>query len=721
MLILSGYVKITEKEIAMDTEIKEMIDKMSLKEKIGQLNQVSFRSESIDEAAKAAREGSIGAFVMSSTAFAGDGTQRSIRTCDMDAVQQSCVGGGKIPVMYGRDVIHGHKVVFPIPLAMAASFDPELVKESYNAIAAEAYSDGVRWTFAPMIDVSRDPRWGRCIESPGEDPYLGSAMAEAVTRGFQEGEYKIAACAKHYIGYGASEGGRDYHKCEISDYTLRNYYLRPFKAAVDAGIDTVMTSFNEISGQPTNSSKYLMTDVLRGELNFKGFVVSDWNAVMQLEKQGVAGSRKEAAELAVNAGVDMDMVSGCYADFLEELVCEGKVDAGRIDEAVYRILSIKKKYGILDAPYTESISLNIEEHIEKAVKMALGSMVLLKNDDDLLPIAREKKICLIGPMVNEKRSLLGSWTLDGDLSLVRSFHEAFADCISEENILTGSMPDEALMRIRECDVVIACLGESYYVSGEGRDLAMIELPKWQTELIKKAYAAGKSIIGLMCFGRPVAMWEIEPYLKAVLYTWHCGTGTAEAAVKLIYGEESPSGRLPMTMPRCTGQIPIYYNAPSSGRPVNGYYGEEELPFMYNYTDYPGTPMYPFGYGLTYTKFAYSKPVCDKTALSKEELLGGECFEISVRVENTGSNDASEVVQLYVRDVKASMTRPLRELKGFSKENIATGASRTVSFRLGFNELGFYNEDGRFDVEPGEFEIYTGGDCTAADMVKIYVR
>lgn len=704
----------------MMEEVKQLISKMSLKEKIGQLTQTMFSKDRIHEIKAKAANGEIGSVILSSTAFAGNDGQEKSAIEILNDIQKSAVEESQngIPILFGRDVIHGHKVVYPIPLAMAASFNPNLVKECYECIADEAVDDGIKWSFAPMLDISRDPRWGRCIESPGEDPYLGSCMASAVVNGFQK-DNKMLACAKHYIGYGASEGGRDYHRTEISEYTLRNYYLKAFRSAVECGVGTVMSSFNDISGQPVTSSEYLIRGVLKDELGFNGFVVSDWGAIGQLCKQGVACDREQAAELALKAGIDMDMCDFCYEDYLESLVKCGKIEQKVIDEAVARVLSVKYKFGLFNKPYAEHKSYDVKMHLSKSEKMASESNVLLKNDG-ILPLKSEKiSIALIGPMVNERRSHLGSWTLDGDVSLVPNVYEA----IKKENpdatlfCADSELNDEMLINIRKSDVVIACLGESYKVTGEMHSLSNIDIPASQLELVKNVYLLGKPIVGVMFFGRPVALERIEPYLSGIIYSWHGGTMSACAAADIIFGKTNPSGRLPMTIPRRTGQIPLYYNVSSSGRPVNGYYGEEQLQ---NYDDCLGTPLYPFGYGLSYSTFSYSKLQVDKSCAKLEDIVNGYKFFISVSVENSGDYDGFEVVQLYVCDKIASMMRPIKELKSFKKVFINSGENVTVDFEVGFDELGFYNKDGKFVVEPGEFDIFVGCNSISSKKTCLHV-
>lgn len=702
-------------------KIIEKIRSMSLEEKIGQLNQIQL--EDTEQIREEIRKGRVGSVILADTATAGNDEQKRIDVPLLNelqriAVEESTAG---IPLIFGRDVIHGHHTVLPIPLAEAASFHTELIEKAYRAVAKEAASDGVHWTFSPMIDISRDLRWGRCIEGFGEDPYLTSEMGKAAIRGFQGEDYKntesIAACAKHYLGYGAVEGGRDYGKTEISDYTLRNYYLRPFQAAVEADVATVMNSFSEISGQPVASSRYLLHDVLKEELGFDGFIISDWASIAKLVNHRVAKDEKEAAMLAACAELDMDMVDRCYIEHLGELVAEGKISEETIDKMVYRVIYIKERFGLFEHPYAERKQINYKEHLSYAKQCADESMVLLKNNG-VLPIGQSEKIAVTGPFLHEKRSHLGSWAPDYDAGMLKSIQEAFLSCADKDMFIFPQLPylwDDILPILRDVDTVVIALGESARVSGENNCLTNIDFPAEQLALIKKIKAMGKKLVGVMCFGRPIALGEAEPYFDAILYAWQSGSCAAQSIADIVCGNVNPSGKLPMTFPRTTGQIPLYYNYPSFFGNGMAYYGEGD-----NYWDCKSTPMYPFGYGLSYTKFEYSEVRCENNTLTLEELQNGEKFRASVIVTNTGKYAGKETVQCYISDLISSMTRPLKELKGFSKILFNQGESRKVTFELGFEELGFYNGNGKFCVEPGEFDVFIGGDCTAENKVKIAV-
>ncbi len=744
-----------------DEQIDGLLAAMTLREKIGQLNQIPEPKtpEQAEAYKERIRRGEIGSIILASSATAGnekrkkgaaqedsqqkkgaaqedsqqkknaaqeDGWQSNINTALCNELQRAAMEESPrhIPLIFGRDVIHGHHTVYPIPLACAASFNEELVEKCYRNIAREAAAEGVHWAFAPMLDLSRDPRWGRVIEGPGEDPYVAKVMGRACIRGFQGEDLKdpdsLAACAKHYIGYGASEGGRDYHRTEIADYSLYNYYLPAFRAAVEAGAATVMSSFNDISGQPVTSGRKYLTDILRGQLGFEGFVVSDWAAVQMLMRFGVAGDRADCARLALHAGVDMDMVDGCYGENLEALVNSGQVPEEELDNAVRRILRIKFAKGLFDRPYCEPRRVDRAGHLADARALAAESMVLLKNEG-VLPLKKDVTVALLGPFVHEKRSLLGSWTLDYQIEDTASLLEAMEEKLGREHILFSAdetgLYDDSVHTAAKADVVLLALGESWEATGERRCLSDISLSPSQQALIHRMKALGKKVVGIFFCGRPLAMEGVAEQLDAILYAWHSGTKTAEAVCDILFGDVVPSGKTAMTFPRRTGHIPLYYNVTSSGNFVNGYYGEEIFPC---YLDSVASPAYPFGYGLSYTTFAYGPVTAEKTRLSLQELEAGKRFRIAVTVENTGDYDGKEVVQLYIHDRTASRMRPLRELKAFQKPLIRRGEAARLRFELGYADLGFYTEQGEYLVEPGSFDIYVGGNCLADNRIRIEV-
>ncbi len=696
-------------------DIEKVIKKMSLKEKIEQLNQICLNDENVEEIKKILEEKCIGSLILANSSTAGNAEQNGLNVDCINELQKISMEKYGIPLLFGRDVIHGHHISLPIPLGLAATFNPDLVKAGYHEIAEEAKNEGVHWSFAPMLDVSRDPRWGRIIESFGEDPYLGSKMGEAVIRGFQgEGDrINIAACAKHYIGYGASEGGRDYHKAEISQYSLQNYYLEGFRGAVNADVATVMNSFNEISGEPTTSNKYLLTDVLRGQLGFEGFVVSDWGSIVQLLNQGVARDKKEAAELSLNAGIDMDMVDGCYLDNLEKSVKEGTVSLEAIDEAVRRILTIKKKMNLFSKPYFEPITYDVQMHRDMARKIEEEAIVLLKNNG-ILPLKNNINLCIMGDLIDDKRNVLGSWSLDCDTKETITIQDGLTNKCEKVFYMTPAygIEHEAMVN---CEAVIVVLGEDYKYTGESNSIARLEIDQRQKSIIKAAKKTGKPVIGIMTFGRPRALEELSNEFDALLWTWHGGSQTGNAVANVLFGDVSPSGKLPATIPRTTGQIPLYYNCPPSGRNVNGYYEKRR-----NYWDEYSTPAYPFGYGLSYAEFVYGNIYVSNNTISLDELKSGKCFEVQVKVKNNSDMIAKETIQCYIRDCFSSYTRPIKELKCFVKEEFQNNEEKIVAFQIGFNELAFYKPNGECIVEPGEFKIYVGTDCTTDNYTIVNV-
>lgn len=692
--------------------IDEILAHMTLREKIGQLNQEALRRNNINDLMEKIRRGEVGSILLADSTTPGNDYQQKLPIEVINKLINCAINESrcKIPLIFGRDVIHGHETVLPVPLALAATFNPEIIRNGYRAIAAEASNDGIDWGYSPVLDIARDPRWGRCIEGLGEDPYLASKLGSAMVEGFSE--VGVTACAKHYIGYGASEGGRDYNNSEISDYTLRNVYLPPFKAAIKSGLLTVMNSFNGMGGEAASSSKYLIKELLKKELGFEGFVVSDWGAVEQLVEQGIAADKKEAAEKAVNAGVDLNMAEHSYIEFLEELVKEGKVKESDIDESVSRILYVKMKAGLFDKTKVVEHDIDYEAHTAIAKKCADEAMVLLKNKDNILPISKNKRVMIAGPLAFEKRGLLGSWTLDGDVSRVSSIADKLCEKLPNARVPESKyMWDDCLCELARVDAVILVLGESHRVTGEANSLADISLPREQLEFAKRIKASGKPIIGILCFGRPIALGDSEEYFDAILYAWHSGTMTAESAAAIISGEVNPSGRLPMSFVRAVGQIPTYYNNNKTGRRSGSYYGENNV-WVNSYQDIPATPLYPFGYGLSYTEFEYSDIIVDSPSVTTAELRNGKKLAVSVKVKNVGTREGMETVQCYINNKAPGMARPIRELKGFCKLKLAAGEEKKAVFYLGFDELGFYGTNGHFDVKPSEYEVYVGKSCYA---------
>lgn len=716
---------------SLERRIDEIIARMTLKEKIGQLVQLSAPKddEGKERLKGRIRSGCVGSVILAFSSTAGNDEQRDTEVEVYNELQRVAVEESRmgIPVIFGRDVVHGHRTVMPIPLASAGSFNPELVEKCYACVAEEAANDGVHWTFSPMVDVCHDPRWGRIIEGPGEDPYLAAEMSRAIVKGFQGEDYsqkdRVAACVKHYLGYGASEGGRDYHRTELSDYTLYNMILPPFRAAVEAGVATVMSSFNDINGQPVTSSKKYLTDMLRGYLGFNGFVVSDWAALANLRRQGVAETEAECAAMALQAGLDMDMVDEYYWRNLGELVRSGEVSESLVDNAVRNILRVKFAKGLFEDPYIHKQIYDRTGHLASAYELAAESMVLLKNDNHTLPLSKNAKIALAGPFKQERRALLGSWVLDGKEEETPHLHEALQKVLKncEGTVVCNAddITEDAAEKIfTQGDVIVLAFGESHMVSGERHSLADISLTEHQVALARRAHNTGKPVVGVLFCGRPLALQTVEPYLDAILCAWHCGSETAAAAADILFGDVNPSGKTAVTFVKTTGHIPLYYNATPSALANNGYYNEKPEDC---YLDIPSRPMYPFGYGLSYTSFDCSPITGDKTEMTMDELKAGECFYFKVMLRNTGSCEGKETVQLYIKDKVASVMRPMRELKAFQKVSLAAGAECEVDFAVGYDRLGFYKEDGTYTVEPGVFEIYIGNHCLTENMVSVRVK
>lgn len=711
-----------------NTKAHEIIAKMTLREKIGQLNQITITpyTNDMDKLYDMIRNGEVGSIILASSATAGNDPQGHV---NMDlynnlqkiAVEESRLG---IPMIYGRDVIHGHRTVYPLPLASASAFNDELIEKCYRNIAEEAVADGVRWTFSPMVDLCHDPRWGRIVEGSGEDPYLGAQMAKACIRGFQGKDLKdkrsIVACAKHYLGYGFSEGGKDYFRTEISDSTLQNYVLPAFRAAVDSGVATVMSSFNDINGIPVSGSKKYLDDILRGQLGFEGFVVSDWGAVEQQIPMGFAENRRDAAKNSISAGLDLDMCTKCYIENLESLVEDGEISIETVDTAVERILSVKLAMGLFERPFGERFDYDKVKHLSDARELAAESMVLLKNNG-VLPLKKDANIALFGPFVNERRSLLGTWSLDGSEEETPTIFEAIKNVIAVEKLIFEDSPglfDNTEYLSVGADVIVLALGESHWTTGENHSVSDISLSKDQINLINKMHTMGKKVVGVFFCGRPMALEGVVENLDAVLYAWHSGSETANAACDILFGDTVPSGKTPVTFPRKSTHIPLYYNITSSGHPVNGYYGQNA---HHNYTDSIATPLYPFGFGLSYTEFEYSNIKSDNNEIKLDELKQGGTFKISIDVSNVGEFDGKETVQLYIRDNVASIMRPMRELKGYKKVFIKQNETQTVEFSVGYESLGFYNEKGEYLVEKGEFEIYVGENCLTKNKLIVTVN
>ena len=693
----------------IEKRIDALLRQMTLEEKLGQLQQLdgeangNFRPEHLE----LIRKGLLG------STLNVRGSQRT-NQLQRVAIQESRL---KIPLLFGFDTIHGYRTIFPIPLAEGSSWDPSLAERSAGIAASESYAAGVRWTFAPMVDIARDPRWGRITEGAGEDPFLGAAFASARVRGFQGDDYslpgKILACAKHFVAYGAAEGGRDYNTTDMSEQTLRTIYFPPFKAAVDAGVGTLMSAFNDLNGVPSSANPFTLTHVLRGEWKFDGFVVSDYTSVTELINHGLAANEADAARAALNAGVDMEMVGRLFNKHGAELLKQGKLTQSTIDEAVRRILRIKFRLGLFDNPYTdesrESNAFLTVESRAVAREIAGRSMVLLKNDRNTLPLSKSlRSIAIIGPLADDKRAPLGWWSGDGraedtvtPLAGIRAKVSSQTQvsyvkgCEIEGGTTDGFAP--AIAAARNADVAIVFVGEAKEMVGEAASRSSLDLPGHQMELVRAIHATGKPTIVVLVNGRPLTIGWIAENVPAILESWMGGTESGNAIADILFGDVNPGAKLPVTFPRSVGQVPIYYNHMNTGRPPdpNNRYNSK-------YQDVPWTPLFPFGYGLSYAQFKLSN-----LQLSAQQIRPDGRVTVSVDVENVGSRAGDEVVQLYIRDIASSVTRPVKELRGFRRINLPPGEKRRVEFTLTSQELGFYNRDMKFVVEPGDFKVFVG--------------
>lgn len=705
----------------VEKRIEALLKQMTLEEKIGQMNQVSYFDDN-GKMRELVKKGEIGS-VLNLT------DPDVINALQQVAMEESRL---KIPMIVGRDVIHGYKTIFPIPLGQAASFNPQVVEDGARVAAIEASSTGINWTFAPMIDIARDPRWGRIAESLGEDPYLTSVLGAAMIKGFQGENLNdptaIAACPKHFVGYGAAEAGKDYNSTNIPERLMRNVYLPPFEMAVKTGAATFMTSFNDNDGVPSSGNKFILDQVLRKEWNFDGFVVSDWASIAEMIAHGFCKDGKEAAEKAVNAGVDMEMVSYLYVNHLKELISEGKVKQATIDNAVRNILRIKFRLGLFDNPYVDVQAASVlyaEEHLEVARKAAIESAVLLKNDGQILPLKETvKTIAVVGPMADAPHDQLGTWIFDGDKKYtqtpLQTLQNEYGDKIRivyapgteySRDKRTDGIP-AAVAAARSADVVLAFVGEEAILSGEAHSLTNLDLQGAQSELIKAVAQTGKPVVTIVMAGRPLTIGRDANYSQAVLYNFHPGTMGGPAIADLLFGKAVPSGKLPVTFPKTVGQIPIYYAHNSTGRPFQGNETMlDDIPLEAGQTSLGNTsfhldagfePLYPFGYGLSYTTFEYTN-----LRLSNTNLTASDVLTISVDITNTGMYDATEIAQLYVQDCFGSVTRPVKELKRFDRIPLKAGEKKNITFTLPISELAFYTIDMKKTVEAGDFNLWVG--------------
>lgn len=721
----------TEKD-AIEIKIDSILKLMTLDEKIGQMNQYNGFWEitgPVPKEGQAAKKyedlkkGLVGSMLNVKGA-------KEVYALQKIAVEETRLG---IPLLFGFDVIHGYKTISPIPLAEAASWDLLAIKESAKIAAEEASAVGINWTFAPMVDISRDARWGRVMEGAGEDPFLGSKIAIARIKGFQGDDLSskktVLACAKHFAGYGFAESGRDYNTVDISEHTLQNVILPPFKASVDAGVRTFMNSFNDLNGIPATGNKFLQRKILKGNWQFDGFVVSDWGSINEMIPHGYAKDSKNAAEIAINAGSDMDMESYAYIDNLKKLVEEGKVKESDIDDSVRRILRTKFELGLFDNPYKycdevyEKETVGKKEFHDGVLDIAKKSIVLLKNENNLLPLAKSgKKIALIGALANDKTSPLGSWRIAADdetaVSVLEGMNAYQGNQISfakgtdvsvgrtqfmwETKINTTDKSEfsKAIDIARKADVVVIVLGEHGLQSGEGRSRTDLGLPGVQQELLEAVYKVNKNIVLVLNNGRPLAIPWAKDNIPAIVEAWHLGTQSGNAIAQVLYGDYNPSGKLPMTFPRNVGQVPIYYNYKNTGRPVMN---EPESVFWSHYIDEKNTPLFAFGHGLSYSKFEYSN-----LSLSKKVFNNSENIEVSITLKNNSKVKGKEVVQLYLRDVIASFTRPVKELKAFELVELNPQESKVITFTIDEKMLEFYTANNRWEAESGDFKVFVGG-------------
>ena len=730
-----------------DIFVSELIAKMTLEEKLGQLNlptsgDITTGQANSSNVAKNIEQGKVGGL------FNIKSVQK-IKEVQKIAVEKSRL---KIPLLFGMDVIHGYETTFPIPLALSCTWDMNLIKRSAQIAAQEASADGINWTFSPMVDISRDPRWGRVSEGSGEDPYLGSQIAKAMVMGYQGDNLSknntILSCVKHFALYGAPEAGREYNTVDMSKIKMYNNYFPPYKAAVDAGAGSVMASFNEVDGIPATANKWLMTDVLRKQWGFKGFVVTDYTAIMEMEYHGI-GDLQTVSALALNAGIEMDMVSEGFLNTLQKSLKEGKVTIEEIDNAVRLILNAKYDLGLFQDPFKycdenrAKTEIFTQSNRAEARKIASESMVLLKNKNQLLPLKKSGKIALIGPLADAKENMSGTWSLatkqENSISVLAGLKEAvgnnakilyakgsnldydvaleeratmFGKTLHRDKRTNEELLNEALIIANQSDIIIAALGESAELSGECSSRTNLEIPQAQKDLLQALLKIGKPVVLVLFNGRPLVLNQENDTVPAILEVWFAGSEAGLAIADVLFGNENPSGKLTATFPRSIGQVPIYYSAKNTGRPLGNKDGVFEK-FKSNYIDERNEPLFPFGYGLSYTTFEYSNLKVSSTKMSISETL-----KVTVDITNTGNFDGKEVAQLYIRDLVGTVTRPIKELKGFQKIALKKGEKQTVTFEISVEDLKFYNSDLEFVAEPGEFEVFIGKDSNVSTSTKI---
>lgn len=751
-LLLITSVALAQKKTAKstiapkETFVPELLAKMTLEEKIGQLNlptsgDITTGQANSSNIAKKIEEGKVGGL------FNIKSVQK-IKEVQKIAVERSRL---KIPLLFGMDVIHGYETTFPIPLGLSCTWDMNLIKRSAQIAAHEASADGINWTFSPMVDISRDPRWGRISEGSGEDPYLGSQIAKAMVSGYQGDDLMknntILSCVKHFALYGAPEAGRDYNTVDMSKIRMYNDYLPPYKAAVDAGTASVMASFNEIDGIPATGNKWLLTDLLRKDWGFKGFVVTDYTGINEMTDHGM-GDLQTVSALALNAGVEMDMVGEGFLTTLQKSLAEGKVTIAQIDRAVTLILNAKYDLGLFHDPYkycdTNRAKTEIftSAHRNEARKIAAESLVLLKNEGQLLPLKKSGTIALIGPLAEAKENMAGTWSVatkqENSISLFNGMKSVvgnsakilyakgsnldydaayeeratmFGKTLHRDQRTNEQLLTEALQIANQSDVIVAALGESAEMSGESSSRTNLEIPKAQKDLLQQLIKTGKPVVLVLFDGRPLVITEENKAVPAILNVWFPGSEAGYAIADVLFGDVNPSGKLSATFPRSVGQVPIYYAAKNTGRPLGNKQGNFEK-FRSNYLDERNEPLFPFGFGLSYTSFKYSN-----LRLSANTMKSNDKLQAFVDVTNTGNFDGKEVVQLYIRDLVGSVTRPIKELKGFKKISLKKGETQTVSFEITVEDLKFYNSDLQFVAEPGRFQLFIGTNSDTTDKIE----
>ena len=714
----------------VERRVENILSRMTLAEKIGQMNQVSAGGD-VSNYSDALRKGQIGSIL------------NEVDPVKINEFQRICVEESRlgIPLLVARDVIHGYHTVFPIPLGLAATFDPALVEQGARVAALEATAQGVRWTFSPMLDIARDPRWGRIAEGSGEDTYLDTRMAEAMVRGYQGEQLdstSMAACIKHFVGYGAAEGGRDYNSTYLTERQLRNVYLPPFQAAVEAGAMTLMTSFNDNDGVPSTGNTFVVKDILRGEWGFDGLVVTDWNSMGEMINHGFGVDRKDVARKALEAGVDMDMMTYGFLSHLEELVKSGAVKESDIDNAVRNILRVKIRLGLFEHPYVDVAAGAAVQyapaHLEAAQKSVEESVILLKNDG-MLPLKADavRNILVTGPMADAPHDQLGTWAFDGEKSHtvtpLKALEARFPGKVTYVPGLRYSREKrnafaDVVAAARRADVVLVFLGEEAILSGEAHSLADLNLKGSQSELLAALKATGKPVVATVMAGRPLTIERDLPNCGAMLYAFHPGTMGGPALANLLFGDVNPSGKTPITFLRTVGQAPLYYSHNMTGRPYNGETlidnieleaGQTSLGNTSYYLDYGAYPLFPFGYGLSYTQFTYSDIALDRASYGADDSI-----TVTLTLANTGKYDGTEVVQVYIRDLVGSITRPVKELKAFERVSLKAGESRNLELRIPVSDLAFYGLDGEKKVEPGDFQLWVAGDSASGEPLSFKV-